>query len=139
MKSFHFTVFLHPSHLSAPAKTPRNRAVPRRFFYDYNVYKATEGFSANTSFIRYCSFRKKLAARHRSTWLLCKERDSVLGLQTEIYKTIINVPAVISIHPIRDFAVNSSCKKINAKINVITTLNLSIGTTFEASPTCNAL
>ena len=79
-------------------------------------------------------FAKKLAARHRSTWLLCKERYSVLGLQTEIYKTIINVPAVISIHPIRDFAVNSSCKKINAKINVITTLNLSIGTTFEASP-----
>ena len=38
----------------------------------------------NTSFIRYCSFRKKLAARHRSAWLLCKERYSVLGLQTWI-------------------------------------------------------
>ena len=51
------------SFVCPPHKTPRNRAVSRRFFYDYNVYKATEGFSANTSFIRYCSFRKKISSQ----------------------------------------------------------------------------
>ena len=49
------------------------------------------------------------------------------------------VPIVINIHPIKDFKVNSSCKNTNAKTNVITTLNLSTGTTFDASPTCKAL
>ena len=58
---------------------------------------------------------------------------------TKPYKTIINVPAVINMQPINDFAVNSSCKNTKAKTNVITTLNLSIGTTFDASPTCKAL
>ena len=57
-----------------------------------------------------------------------------LGQPFLFYKTINNVPAVIKMHPITDFTVNCSCKKINAKINVITTLNLSIGTTLEASP-----
>ena len=56
-----------------------------------------------------------------------------------IYNTINNVPAVIKIEPIIDFIVNCSCKNVNAKIKVITTLNLSIGTTFDASPICNAL
>ena len=45
----------------------------------------------------------------------------------------------IRLYRIRDFTVNCSCKKINAKINVITTLNLSIGTTLEASPVWSAL
>ena len=56
-----------------------------------------------------------------------------------IYNTINNVPAVIKIEPIIDLIVNCSCKNVNAKIKVITTLNLSIGTTFDASPICNAL
>ena len=34
-----------------------------------NPLMATEGFSANTSFIRYRSFRKKLAARHGSKYM----------------------------------------------------------------------
>ena len=54
------------------------------------------------------------------------------------YRTMISVPAPIRIHPIRDFAVNCSCRNTNANIRVITTLNLSIGTTCEASPTCSA-
>ena len=41
--------------------------------------------------------------------------------------------------PIIDFNVNCSCKKTNASIIVIITLNLSTGTTFDASPICNAL
>ncbi len=49
------------------------------------------------------------------------------------------VPDVISMHPIIDFDVKSSCKNTKAIIKVITTLNLSIGTTFDASPICNAL
>lgn len=59
--------------------------------------------------------------------------------QPTIYRTIINVPIPIKIQPINDFAVNFSCKNTNAKTNVITTLNLSIGTTFDASPNCKAL
>ncbi len=55
------------------------------------------------------------------------------------HKTIISVPAPIKMHPINDFVVNVSCKNTNANINVITTLNLSMGTTLDASPICNAL
>ena len=35
----------------------------------------------------------------------------------QIYKTIIRVPTVINIQPIKDFAVNSSCKNTKAKKN----------------------
>ena len=55
------------------------------------------------------------------------------------YNTINKVPAVISTEPINDFIVNCSCKNVKANIKVITTLNLSIGTTLDASPICNAL
>ena len=50
-----------------------------------------------------------------------------------------NVPAAISIQPITDLTVNSSCRKINASTRVITTLSLSIGTTFETLPSRIAL
>ncbi len=56
-----------------------------------------------------------------------------------VYITINKVPAVIKIAPMADFAVNCSWRNINAKIKVRTTLNLSIGTTLDASPICNAL
>ena len=49
------------------------------------------------------------------------------------------VPDVISMHPIIDFDVKSSCKNTKANTSVITILNLSIGTTFDASPNCKAL
>ena len=55
------------------------------------------------------------------------------------YMTIINVPIPISKHPSSDFNVNCSCKNTKARTSVITTLNLSTGTTFDASPTCKAL
>ena len=55
------------------------------------------------------------------------------------YKTISNVPAPIKMHPTKDLTVNCSWRNTNARINVKTTLSLSIGTTFEASPNCNAL
>ena len=44
----------------------------------------TEDFSADTGFIRYLSFRKKLEAGQRGAWLLCKEQYSVLDLQIEM-------------------------------------------------------
>lgn len=56
-----------------------------------------------------------------------------------IYKTINSVPAPIKTQPINDLIVNSSCRNTKANTRVMTTLNLSIGTTFEASPICNAL
>ena len=55
------------------------------------------------------------------------------------HKTINSVPDPIRIHPIIDLIVNSSCRKTKASISVMTTDNLSIGTTFEASPICKAL
>ena len=54
-------------------------------------------------------------------------------------RTIRSVPAPMSAHPTADFGVNFSCKNTNASTSVITTLSLSIGTTFEASPICSAL
>ena len=59
--------------------------------------------------------------------------------QDNLCTVTIKVPIPIKIHPIKALAVNSSCKNIKAKTNVIITLNLSIGTTFDASPICNAL
>ena len=55
------------------------------------------------------------------------------------YITMINVPAVISTAPTNDFAVNFSWRNTKARTKVITTLSLSIGTTLDASPICNAL
>ena len=55
------------------------------------------------------------------------------------YNTITRVPIPIRIHPTRDFGVNLSCKNTKASTRVMTTLNLSMGTTLEASPICNAL
>ena len=55
------------------------------------------------------------------------------------YKTISKVPAPISTQPMIDFVVTCSCRKTKASISVITTLSLSIGTTFDASPICSAL
>ena len=60
-------------------------------------------------------------------------------IQIKNYKTIRSVPAPIRMHPKIDLTLNCSCKKIKARTSVITTLSLSIGTTLEASPTCNAL
>lgn len=53
--------------------------------------------------------------------------------------TINKVPAVISINPTADFAVKGSWKIRKAKMMVRTTLNLSMGTTLEASPIWSAL
>ena len=55
------------------------------------------------------------------------------------YKTIINVPAVIRAPPIHAFMVGCSWRNTNASTSVMTTLNLSTGTTLEASPICKAL
>ena len=55
------------------------------------------------------------------------------------YITITNVPSPINMQPIIDLTVNCSCRNTNAKIKVITTLNLSIGTTFDTFPICSAL
>ena len=56
-----------------------------------------------------------------------------------LHRTMTSVPAPIRIQPIRDFMVNSSCRKIKASTSVMTTLSLSTGTTLEASPICKAL
>ncbi len=53
-------------------------------------------------------------------------------------KAIINAPVVIKIEPIKIGAVIFSFKINPAKIIVKTKLSLSIGTTFEASPTFKA-
>ena len=49
------------------------------------------------------------------------------------------VPTVIRAEPTADFHVNLSWRNTNARISVITTLSLSIGTTLLTSPTCIAL
>ena len=54
------------------------------------------------------------------------------------HKTISSVPAPMSRQPIRDLGVKRSCKNTNASTSVMTTLSLSIGTTFDASPICSA-
>ena len=55
------------------------------------------------------------------------------------HSTISSVPAPMSTHPINDFGVNFSCRNTNASTSVKTTLNLSTGTTLQASPSCSAL
>ena len=55
------------------------------------------------------------------------------------HSTISSVPAPMSTHPINDFGVNFSCRNTNASTSVKTRLNLSTGTTLQASPSCSAL
>ena len=43
----------------------------------------------------------------------------------------------MSRQPIRDLGVKRSCRNTNASTSVMTTLSLSIGTTFDASPICS--
>ena len=54
------------------------------------------------------------------------------------HSTITSVPAVMSSMPIADLRVKVSCRSTKARIKVSTVLILSIGTTFEASPSCKA-
>lgn len=54
------------------------------------------------------------------------------------HKTISSVPAPMSKQPIRDLGVKRSCRNTNASTSVMTTLSLSIGTTFDASPICSS-
>ena len=57
----------------------------------------------------------------------------------EDQRTMIKVPSPIRMQPIKDLTVNCSCNNTKARTNVMTTLNLSMGTTLEAWPICNAL
>ena len=50
-----------------------------------------------------------------------------------------SVPAAINTEPIIDFGVKSSCRNTAARISVIITLNLSIGTTLDTVPIWIAL
>ena len=54
------------------------------------------------------------------------------------YNTMNKVPAAMSAQPIRLLAVNGSCRMKNASASVMTTLSLSMGTTLDAAPICNA-
>ena len=56
-----------------------------------------------------------------------------------LYKTISSVPAPMRTQPRTDLAVTFSWRKTKARIRVMTTLNLSTGTTLDASPICSAL
>ena len=70
----------------------------------------------------------------------CGQRGSMRKrAPISVQSTMTSVPAPIRIQPIRDFVVNSSCRKIKASTSVMTTLSLSTGTTLEASPICKAL
>ena len=55
------------------------------------------------------------------------------------YMTMRSVPTPISTQPMSDFGVKLSCKNTNASTSVMTTLSLSTGTTFDASPIFKAL
>ena len=55
------------------------------------------------------------------------------------YKISTKVPIVMSVPPIIALRVTTSFNTTNARTMVITTLNLSMGTTFDASPIYNAL
>ena len=54
------------------------------------------------------------------------------------YNTMNKVPAAMSAQPIRFLAVNGSCRMKNASASVMTTLSLSMGTTLDVAPICNA-
>ncbi len=79
------------------------------------------GFSIS---IPKCPFTKPIAER--------------IDLKTP-HSTITSVPAPISRQPTSDFTVNCSCRKRNARASVMSTDSLSMGTTFETSPSCSAL
>ena len=97
-------------------------------FYEHGVFRVFRGVFTVRGVHPLCSFifRFSLQTSVPTNWNL-------------YHKTINIVPAPIRIPPIIDLRVNSSCRKTNASISVMTTDNLSIGTTLEASPICKAL
>ena len=56
-----------------------------------------------------------------------------------IYRTITRVPMPMRMQPMMDLVVTASCRNTKARIRVMTTLSLSMGTTLDASPICSAL
>ena len=109
------------------------------------LYISAHITSTNPDLSFFFHFNKKdFGLYNRSLCLneLCSKIYTFINISTSwnlYHRTISNVPAPIRIHPITDLKVNSSCRKTNASISVMTTDNLSIGTTFEASPICKAL
>ena len=63
------------------------------------------------------------------------QRKAILTIVFYVHITIIKVPANSSNEPIRVFQVNASPRKITANSIVRTRLHLSMGTTFDTSPT----
>ena len=70
--------------------------------------------------------------------------DSAIGKKTvllpeaRVHSTITSVPAVSRIAPMRDLAVNCSCRNTKASTRVMTMLILSMGATLLTSPSCKA-
>ena len=77
------------------------------------------------------NLRSQLSTLHSSLSTLLKPLHSY-------YSIMQSVPAAIRMPPITPLTVTVSCRTTNARIIVITTLSLSIGTTFDASPICSA-
>ena len=61
------------------------------------------------------------------------------GRYMDHHSTMSSVPSASRPQPRMDLSVNCSCRITAARIIVMTTLSLSIGTTLEASPICSAL
>lgn len=81
--------------------------------------------------------RDHMSAQNRKT-PACGAFRRPAAVFIRYHKTISSVPAPMSRQPIRDLGVKRSCKNTNASTSVMTTLSLSIGTTFDASPICSA-
>ena len=96
-----------------------------------------EGFSAGV-YNLHCSDSMKFIFSDFDIYKMHKNASVGLtdasSVKVPFYNIIHSVPAVSKIVPITDFTVKDSCRKTAAKINVITTLILSMGTTLETSP-----
>lgn len=82
--------------------------------------------------------RRDLISAHNRKPPACGAFRRPAAVFIRYHKTISSVPAPMSRQPIRDLGVKRSCKNTNASTSVMTTLSLSIGTTFDASPICSA-
>ena len=126
--------FLHTKHTCDPL-SPYVGIIQIRFWVKASAY--SQPACASTPFYDCITFVMAIVLTTVPLYTSRRKRQEV-SYPTSFYRTMMSVPAPIRIHPIRDFAVNCSCRNTNASISVMTTLNLSIGTTFDASPTCSA-
>ena len=125
--------------LSVVAKFATTAADGKTYMVDYYdlVVIISVGYRVKSQ--RGVEFRKwaKHTSRCAFLYMILKpdmKRHRIYNPMPDFYKTMSNVPPAMRMHPRMERGVSCSWSSTAARMMVITTLSLSIGTTFDTSP-----